>query len=47
MVLLMVKVLPSMIVRVLPVAGVVESVSVSAGQQVKNRQVLVVVKPVG
>lgn len=29
----------------LPVAGVVESVSVSAGQQVKNRQVLVVVKP--
>jgi len=29
----------------LPVSGVVESVSVSAGQQVKNRQVLVVVKP--
>ena len=29
----------------LPVAGVVESVSVSAGQQVKNRQVLVVVEP--
>jgi geranyl-CoA carboxylase alpha subunit len=29
----------------LPVTGVVESVSVSAGQQVKNRQVLVVVRP--
>ena len=29
----------------LPVAGTVESVSVAAGQQVKNKSVLIVVKP--